>query len=92
MSSKTRSHDVVCGFREAKVESSGGEGGISPRRHEGCFLKNGKKLRDLGRPIHSVCLRSIKTRQAWFCVSFDLEAFDRPQAKMLEDFLKCRFC
>ena len=27
MSSKTRSHDVVCGFREAKMESSAGEGG-----------------------------------------------------------------
>jgi len=27
MSSKTRSHGVVCGFREAKMESSACEGG-----------------------------------------------------------------
>jgi hypothetical protein len=40
MSSKTQSHDVVCGFREAKMESSGAEGGISPRRFKGFFLKN----------------------------------------------------
>ena len=44
MSSKTRSHDVVSGFREAKIEGSGGEGGISPRRSEGCCLKNETKL------------------------------------------------
>ena len=34
MSSKTRSHDAVCGFREAKIDSLGGEGGMSPRRRD----------------------------------------------------------
>jgi hypothetical protein len=35
MSSKIRSHDVVCGFREAKTESSG---------PEGVYLKSGTRV------------------------------------------------
>jgi len=45
---------MLCGFREAKIECSGGEGGISPRRRESLFFMH-QKFR-LAKLIDSGCV------------------------------------
>ena len=74
MSSRTRSHDVVFRFREAKIESSKAEGGISPKRREGLFLKNGTKWRGFGETYPFGSPQIFKNQAG----------LDRPQGKMSE--------
>ena len=70
MSRKKRSHDVVCGFREPKMESSAGEGGGISKATRGLFLEEWDKIEGIWvdgmrrntQPIHSARLRSSKIR------------------------------
>jgi hypothetical protein len=44
MSIKTHSHDVVCGFREAKIENSRGRGGSTAKVVWALFLEERDRI------------------------------------------------